>query len=184
MKDLIPDPLSQSVSSRCSWQKRTDLIKMAILYHSVKFKTAESDIQYGTVRNTDWWQRQKERITWLATGMTNHGMTNHCAEVLQHHCKTCQKEHLTTLHGNSCQPGPHLAATIDALQINRTGTITVLAMANVKVRSQNGRIHHLRELVDKCTQTNVITLQAMHRLDIKETEAPVCIVRVSQKNAV
>ena len=87
-------------------------------------------------------------------------------------CKTYQKKHHTTLHGNSSQPSPHLAAAIDALRVNRTGPITVLPTANVKVRSQNGRIHHLRALVDNCAQMNVITLQALHRLDIKPTEAP------------
>ena len=70
-----------------------------------------------------------------------------------------------------------------ALQINRTRTIQVLPTADVKVRSQNGRIYHLRALVDNCAQMNVITLQAMHRLGIKLTEAPERIIGVNQKNA-
>ena len=106
-----------------------------------------------------------------------------CFNCLSSSRKTCQKKHHTTFQGNSNQFNPHLVATIEALQINRTGSITVFPTANVKVRSHYGRIHHLRALVDNCAQTNVITLQAMHRLDIKLTKAPDRINGVNQKNA-
>ena len=65
-------------------------------------------------------------------------------------CKICQRKHHTTFQGSSSKLSPHLVATLDALQINRTGTITVLPTANVKVRSQNVQTRHLRALVDNC----------------------------------
>ena len=55
--------------------------------------------------------------------------------------------------------------------------------ANVKVRSQNGPVHHLTVFVDSCAQTNILNLQAMHQLFIKAIEAPDRIIVVKQKNA-
>ena len=92
------------------------------------------------------------------------------------------KKHHTNFHGSSSQPNSHLAATKDALQINRTGAFTVLPTANVEVRSQNGRVDHLRALINNCAQTNVITLQTIHRVGIKPTEAPNRKNGVNQKN--
>ena len=105
----------------------------------------------------------------------------HPARSLNSLCKTCQKKHPTTLHDSPSQPNPHLTATIDALQINRTRSITVLPSKQFDL---NGPVHHLRVFVDSCARTNILNLQAMHRLCIKATEAPDRIIRVKQKNAI
>ena len=89
-----------------------------------------------------------------------------------------------TIDDRSSQPSPNLSAKIDVLRINRTGTITILRTANVKVRSQTGQVHHLRALVDNCAQTMVTTLQPIQRFGIKPTEAPYRIIGVNQKNTV
>ena len=84
-------------------------------------------------------------------------------------CKTYQKKYLPVHHGNSSQPSPHLTETMDAPQINRTETFTVLPTENVKVQSQNSRVRLLGA--------------RWHLYSDKLHHAPVCIIVVNQKKA-
>ena len=79
----------------------------------------------------------------------------------------------TKSHGSSNQTNRHLTTIIDALQINQTGTITVVSTANVIITSQNDHVDHLRALIDNCAEIN---------LDIKPAGAPDHINTVNQKN--
>ena len=96
--DLIPQSISQSMRSRCSLQERTDLMRMASRYPSVNLEPAESDTQFGNVRNTDRWQHLKKRNSWPIIGYASiiRLPATSSSNVLRHHCERHVKS--STIH--------------------------------------------------------------------------------------
>ena len=139
------------------------------MFFAIKVKISQERLHLTTVPICHDTNNESVWETKIDDNIRTEGFCDQQKEVL--HLFVCQSRHpsmsfninvqdlskksMIPLHGSSSQPNLHLAVTMNALQINRTGTITVLPTASVKIRSQNDPFHHLRALYGTCDQTKV-----------------------------